>query len=386
MLSPQVLLKSIALVLALVLLPLSLFGLCCVVTWAGVVLSASMGLLGIAPLLYWIGDERGSVLQMRLGKVLPALACAGIALVVWHTPDGHTPETARIHSRYADGGWHYYRFSLGGLLPEIDQIHLGYAVASAFDPFFNQKQRRDLSAMTDGIYHEIRADADFTAAGSALPMIYHEMSFGQFRDGHYFHYIPTKVDRTKPAPALVFLHGSGGNFKAYVWLLSKIADDLGITVIAPTFGMGNWEKRGAYEVITRAIDDAGKHAAIAPDHIHLMGLSNGGKGLCLAESAAGPRFRSLIFLSAVFHNRIKPGDLATRLQPRRILVLSGGSDDRVPWDYVSGYAEKLRTGGLEVTSRCFDGEDHFLFFRQRSEVLKAVTNWLQSFPAAAAPR
>ncbi|MFZ2276573.1 MAG: hypothetical protein WAW39_02195, partial [Prosthecobacter sp.] len=172
---------------------------------------------------------------------------------------------------------------------------------------------------------------------------------------------------------------------AYTWLLSKIADELGITVIAPSFGMGNWEKRGGYEAITRAIADAGKHAAVDPDQIHLMGLSNGGKGLCLAESTKGPKFRSLIFLSAVLHNRIKPADLAARLQPRRVLVLSGGSNERVPWEYVSGYAEKLKAGGLEVTSGRFDGEDHFLFFHQRAEVINVIAAWIAAESTARIP-
>lgn len=374
--SPLVLLKAFALLLALVLAPLAVLGLCCMHTLQGMLLSTSIGLLAVSPLLYWIGDERGSVIQVRFGKIAPIVACVGVAAALWQTPDAHTSETARIHSRFSEGSWHYDRSSIGSLLPEIDQIHLGYAVAVAFDPFFTRQQRCKLSAMTDTLYAEISADSDFTAVGSALPSIYREIGFRDFRDGHYFHYIPAGVDRSKPTPTLVFLHGSGGNFKAYVWLLSKIADELGITVIAPTFGMGNWEKRGSYETITRAIADAGKHAAVDPDHIHLMGLSNGGKGVCLAESTDGPKFRSLIFLSAVFHNRIKPADLAARLQPRRVLILSGGSDDRVPWDYVSGYAEKLKTGGLDVTSRRFDGEDHFLFFHQRTEVSKLIARWI----------
>lgn len=383
--SPLAILKAFALILALFLVPMTLFGLCCMVTWQGMLLSAAIGLLAVSPLLFWIGDERGSILQMRLGKILPLVACAGAAAAIWQTPDAHTPETARIHSRFADGGWHYDRFSVGSLLPEIDQIHLGYAVAVAIDPFFTRQQRRDLAAMTDTMYAEISTDPDFTAVGSALPSIYREVGFGEFRDGHYFHYIPASVDRTKPTPALVFLHGSGGNFKAYTWLLSKIADELGITVIAPSFGMGNWEKKGGYEAITHAVADAGKHAAIDPNHIHLMGLSNGGKGLCLAESTDGPKFRSLIFLSAVFHSRIRPADLASRLQPRRVLILSGGSDDRVPWEYVSGYAEKLKASGLDVTSRRFDGEDHFLFFRQRAEVLKLVASWIAADSPASLP-
>ncbi|WP_395751106.1 alpha/beta hydrolase family protein [Prosthecobacter sp.] len=271
------------------------------------------------------------------------------------------------------------------MLPEIDQIHLGYVAAVAFDPLFTRRQRKELSAMTDAIYTEIGDDSDFVAVGSALPSIYREASFEEFRDGHYFHYIPAGVDRARPAPTLVFLHGSGGNFKAYIWLLSKMADKLGFIVIAPSFGLGNWEKKGGYKAITNALADAGKHAAIDPENIHLMGLSNGGKGLCLAESAPGPKFRSLIFLSAVLHDRIAPAELASRLQQRRMLILSGGSDDRVPWDYVSIYAEKLKAEGMEVTLHRFEGEDHFLFFRRRSEVVAKVADWLDSFPRTNGP-
>ena len=118
--STQVLLKAVSLMLALFALPMSLLGFCCVITWQGLIFSAAAGLLGLGPLLYWIGDERGSVLQLWLGKIFSAAACIGFAVVLWQTPDAHTPETARIHSRYSDGGWHYDRFSIGSVLPEID--------------------------------------------------------------------------------------------------------------------------------------------------------------------------------------------------------------------------------------------------------------------------
>lgn len=376
--SPFVLLKAFALLLALILVPVSVVALLCVVTWPGRVLGVSVGLIGIGPLLFWIGDERGSIIQLRLGKAFLVLGVIGLAAMVWRAPDGHTPESARIHSCYADSGWHYERFSFGNVLAEIDQIHFGYAAALTFDPFFNRRQKNELAALTDAIYAEIAQDAEFRNCGSALTTIYDEVTFTEFRDGHYFQYIPPKLDRSKPAPALVFLHGSGGNFKAYVWLLSKVADQAGCTVIAPTFGLGNWEKRGAYAAITAAIEDASKHAAIDPDQIHLMGLSNGGKGVCLAESQTGPRFRSLIFLSAVFHNRLKPEELAAKLKPRPVLILSGGNDDRVPWDYVSGYAEKLKAGGLDITTHRFANDDHFLFFRRQEEVLHLVCEWLKS--------
>lgn len=375
--SPLASLKAFLLLAALVLLPLGIFGLYCLRTWQGLLLSAAAGAIGLGPLLWSIGQERKSSTQTAGGKCLLSAGLACVIMIGLLAPDGHTPEPSHIHTRFSDGSWHYDRFSIGSIVPEIDQIRAGYAVAQALDPFFDQKQRSELSAMTDAIGAEMAHDAEFTAVGSALPAMYRELSFADFRDGHYFHYIPDKVDRSKAAPALVFLHGSGGNFKSYIWLLSKLADDLGFTVIAPTFGMGNWEKRGAYESITRAIDDASKYAAIDLDQIHLMGLSNGGKGVCLAESAPGPTFRSLILLSAVFHDRIKPETLAKRLKDRSVFVISGGNDDRVPWDYVANYSDRLQAAGLRVTTHKFADDDHFLFFRKRDDVLKELTNWLR---------
>lgn len=376
--SPLALLKAGVLMLALICMPAAWGLALCSVTWTGVGLGLAVGMIGGGPLLWCIGDERGSMRQLRLGQSMLGLGVAGGLGLAMLAPGGHTPETARMHSRDADGGRLHSRFSLGNVLPEIDQIHLGYAAALAFDPFFNREQKRELAAMTDAIYAGISQDAEFAACGSALSAIYDEMTFSEFRHGHYFHYIPPQLDRTKPAPALVFLHGSGGNFKAYTWLLSQVADQTGCTIIAPTFGLGNWEKRGAYAAITAAIRDADTHSAIDPDQIHLMGLSNGGKGVCLVESTNGPRFRSLIFLSAVFHNRITPERVAEKFSGRPVLIVSGGSDDRVPWDYVSGYAVKLRSGGCSVTTRVFAEDDHFLFFRKRNEILLMINEWLRA--------
>lgn len=376
--SPLVFLKALVLLMVMIVVPMAIFGLCCTNTWQGRLLSVSVGMMGAGPLLWCIAYERESLLQRRLGQIMLLAGIAGFVVVAWQAPAGHTTESARVHARYSKSSGRHAAGSIGSLLPEIDQINLGYAVAVAFDPLFTREQHAELSSMTATLYAEMDAEPDFVSIGSALPAIYREMSFANFRDGHYFHYIPTSVDRSKPAPALVFLHGSGGNFKAYLWLLTKVADDVGCIVVAPTFGMGNWEKRGAYEAVTAAIADAGRHAAIDPEKMHLMGLSNGGKGVCLAESAAGPRFRSLIFLSGVFHNRITPEKLAERLPNRAALVISGGSDDRVPWDYVADYAGRLEKSGMRVTTRRFPEDDHFLFFRKREEVLGEITRWMKA--------
>ena len=374
------LLKAFILAVAIIGVTLAVTLILCAAEGAGRLVGGFALLGGSGPLLWCIGVERRSRLQVRMGQGFLALSAMGLIIMASLSPDGRTPEAASLHNRYSDGKWHYKRFHPGGALPEIDQLNLGFPSALVMDPYFNRAQFRELSAMTNAIYGEMRRNPEFESCGSALSSIYDEMASFEFRNAHYYHYIPASIDRTKPSPALVFLHGSGGNFKAYVWLLSKIADRIGCTIVTPSFGLGNWEKHGAYEAITAAIHDAGRHAAIDPNQIHLMGLSNGGKGICLAESQPGPRFRSLIFLSAVFHNKVEPEDLGRRFSSRPALVLFGGSDDRVPWAYVEDYATRMESAGMQVTRHRFEGEDHFLFFHRADDVLTEVAQWLQSHP------
>jgi|688.fasta_scaffold261381_1 predicted esterase len=376
--SPMVYVRAAALLWALVVVPLAIVGLFCMVTWRGAGLMGTILAMGVGPLLWCIGDERESKRQKTWGSAFVWLGLIAFCGLAQTELDSESLSGSRIDSRFSKGEWRFDRFSIGNLLPEIDQIHLGYLGAHLLDPLLDKQQLRDLSSMTDRIYEELGQDEDFCRVGSALPWMWREITFSEFRSGHYFHLLPEGVDRTKPIPTLVFLHGSGGNFLAYMWLLSKVSERTGFAVIAPTFGMGNWEKEGAYGAVKAAIEDAGRFQAVDPNGIHLMGLSNGGKGVCLAESTQGPKFQSVIFLSAVWNDSVSPKQFAERLKGRSALVISGGNDNRVPWSYVSGYAEALRIGGMDVTSREFPEDDHFVFFRRRQEVEEELVHWLKS--------
>ena len=370
--------RALGLLWFLLVVPVSACLLFVCVTLDGVVFGMAAITLGIAPLLWTWGAGRG-IRWRRRG----ALACLALWLVMtcwlaWHRPNGHPRSGACVCNRYVGGGWHYDRKALGALLPEVDQFMLGFKLMPAIDPVFTTRQAKSLSALTRAIYVELEADPDFHALGSVMPDAYGEIWNQNFDNGHYFLYVPPKLDKKKPAPALVFLHGSGGNFKAYSWLLSRLADEQGMVLIAPSYGMGNWDENGGTRAVMSALDDAATIIHLNRGNTVLMGLSNGGLGVSrTAASLGGGRFSALVFLSAVCDREaLGSSSFAERWKGKPVLVMTGCDDDRVPLDYEEECADMMRDAGAKVDMTTYDGADHFLFFSHRKEVITKINAWL----------
>jgi poly(3-hydroxybutyrate) depolymerase len=179
-------------------------------------------------------------------------------------------------------------------------------------------------------------------------------------------------------PVLVFLHGSAGNFKTYTWIWSKLAEQQGLVIIAPSYGFGNWRYPDTIEVVSRALADAATQVTIDPGRIYLAGLSNGGLGVSYLAAAQPEQFRGLIFLSPVMDTRVvdDPAFLE-RWRGRPVLVITGAADERIPLRYVEQRIGVLREGGVAVTERIYPGEDHFLVFSQPEAIREDVLQWLR---------
>jgi poly(3-hydroxybutyrate) depolymerase len=130
----------------------------------------------------------------------------------------------------------YSRFSLPNLLPEEGQLMAGFSIAPAMDSLLSSAQAADLKRVTRDVYAEMARDPEFRELGSAMGNTYEAMLFGRSQEGHC--YVPSSVPAGKPAPVLIFFHGAGGNFKGYLWVLSKVAERTGFMIVAPTGGPG----------------------------------------------------------------------------------------------------------------------------------------------------
>jgi len=92
-------------------------------------------------------------------------------------------------------------------------------------------------------------------------------------------YVPRRYDRTKPAPLLLYLHGSGGRGDEAIGLWRDHAEALGMLIVAPTEA----GKNGGYAFSPRERDAAlaalrwtRRQFNVDENRIHLTGVSRGG--------------------------------------------------------------------------------------------------------------
>lgn len=102
---------------------------------------------------------------------------------------------------------------------------------------------------------------------------------GQIEQTAITTYVPKRLDRTKPAPLLLYLHGSGGRGEEAIGLWQEHADALGMLIVAPTEAGEN----GGYAFSPReraaalaALRWARRHFDVDESRIHLTGVSRGG--------------------------------------------------------------------------------------------------------------
>jgi predicted esterase len=339
-------------------------------TWRGRLFAvAALALLALPPLALRAWLER------RRARVVPA-AAAGVLFVALllalylASPPGRPLPGSPLRSEFlADA--RYRRLAIAALLPEIDQVKLGTYVAPVFDPFIDRAEARRIRDMTMRHYRALEADPQFAALGTVMPDAYDD------RDAaHLFAYAPPHAADER-LPLLLFLHGSAGNFKAYLYLWKGFADRTRTIVVCPSFGFGNWYEPGGVQAVERARAWAVANLGADEARVFLVGLSNGGTGVTRAAAAAvTPRaYRGLVFVSGVLEDRILLRATAGPTWP--MLVIHGTKDDRIPVADVKRSVTRLRSHGAVVDEWLMDGEDHFLFFDRDSEVLARVADWIE---------
>jgi predicted esterase len=283
---------------------------------------------------------------------------------------------SRVRNCFLRGQGKFPRYSPWNVIPEVDQVKVGTSLLPFGDPYTDFAKAARMRSLLLPIYGAMRKDADFQALGSVMVMAYREVFRMEFRTGHYYVFLP-EAKRGRRLPCLIFLHGLGGNRKSHLWVLSKMSTHMKCAVIAPTFGLGNWDKAGGAELVVDVAREALATHALDPERLFLLGYSNGAMGVTRAAVKEPELFRGLIYLSPIIEDEFFwSSEFLAHKRDLKILFLHGGRDRRIPRSSVEGTVASLEQLRCEVRLKIYDDEDHFLILSQPEAVLGDIMQFM----------
>jgi predicted esterase len=323
---------------------------------------------------YWNRNWFKRIRRRLLAVLLPASVLLYLVPMML-APSGGDSD-GRVRNCFLRGQGQFSRYSPANVVPEVDQLEVGLCLAPLADPYVDMAKANRIRSLVLPLYDQMDKEPDFRALGSVMGLAYRELLHLEFRTGHYYIFMPQATSGEK-LPCLVFLHGMGGNAKACLWVLSGLSKRSKCAVIAPTFGIGNWDKAGSAELIVDVVRESLTTLPLDPDKVFLMGYSNGATGVTRAAVKEPRLFRGLIYLSPITEDHLfSTNEFSTVKRDRRLLFLHGGRDERIPRSLVEGTVTSLRAMGCEVRLKVYEEEDHFLLFSQQDAVLGDIIEFM----------
>ena len=301
---------------------------------------------------------------MRFGVALLVLAVASWC-IAWAWAPKESPENHELMSVYPSGT-RLPTTSPAWIVSEIDQFSLGCRIVPFVDPFVDAEQAVAIQRYFSAVYLEGRRRKAFQDVGSVMPRAYAELFGGTFTDEHYYLQLPDSQQGGEAVPVVLFLHGSGGNFKGYQTVWRAWANRSGFAVLSPSFGFGNWNRAEAEPLFERMMEWIDTDPRLDGRRIILAGLSNGGLGVSRLAERFPDRFEQVWYLSPVLR-----ASAVRRLTPiwkrsgTPVQILTGGTDRRIPVEFIEDHERSLRHAGVNVNLVVVPAADHFLFFSHR---------------------
>jgi hypothetical protein len=161
--------------------------------------------------------------------------------------------------------------------------------------------------------------------------------------------------------AVVFLHGSAGNFTMSCWLFARAAAKAGVSTTCPsTTWVGDWWSHSGEKIVR---DSIASLRARGKTRIYLAGLSNGGIGASrLAPRLTDEKLAGLILVSGAAPDASASG--------MPTLVVQGRGDTQVSAAVVRAYATRANAKYVELDA------GHFALLVEREKSQRAITEWL----------
>ncbi len=225
-----------------------------------------------------------------------------------------------------------------------------------------EKQADKLGKLLEDVYKEISEDAAFSKLKSALPYCFATKPHSK---GQYNIYLPAGAD--KDSEVIIFLHGYGGNFIYYTWVLAQ--EFPGAIVLVPSCGV-SWEQ-GKAGYLKDMMADTDKHLEFELARPWLFALSAGGPAGFRIYGEEPGTYKGLVSIASAPYS----GDAKSLKKDMRILMINGKADDRFPLSIVTSKAKEVEKAVRDFEFVVVEG-DHFFMLSNREECFGAIKKFM----------
>jgi hypothetical protein len=259
---------------------------------------------------------------------------------------------------------------------EDEYVWLVVLLVTRFDPLMPRAEARAARAKIGELLFPA-AVPDYACGVRIGSVVIRRLLRGELDLRHCFSYRPAEREPGERFGLLVFLHGHGSNYPFVVAALRALCDRLRLSLVAPTFGYGNWEAPGGAGAVERATRFGLSAFGADPARVFLGGISQGGAGVSRGGAAHPELYAGLIFISPTLEPEVIDSPaFCAGWKGRPVLVIQGQRDRNVHPRTVDAAVGLMEAAGVLVTQHRDPDGGHFLFFARLDEVTSVISAWV----------
>ena len=238
-------------------------------------------------------------------------------------------------------------------------------------------------------YTEMEKDDRFRQLESVLPLYIMNVINNdfQFDFGQFYLYIPEGYDSRKKYPMVVFLHGTGPNFKLYFWEWCRVAKEYGYIIVCPSAPLQNEESSKAFlsplwpseqgkgfvrDVIKRVKNDY----SIDSGRIFIAGLSAGTGGIWTMNVQERRQFAGIISISGVWDKTF--ASFPEDLKGLNLFVTQAVDDELVSINAGHEIRDTFNKCGSSVKYLEYPDGGHAIFFLKSKDLFPKIFTWMNA--------
>ncbi len=251
--------------------------------------------------------------------------------------------------------------------PEDIQVKIGGSVLNLRQDLISTEENKKAMDLASGIYSEMSKKDGWSKLPSSLGISYEKILKMNFEQSQYFLYIP----QNNPERVIVFLHGFGGNFNSYLYLLSEVAESTNSIIINPSYKQGVWDAE-SNAFIDEVIGEVFAKLGLKDLPLNLIGFSNGGLIIPDYMLNSNYGYRNIIGLSTYLDsNKYNQADFIMKIKQSNFIYIYGTQDERLALEDSFKSLNYLRENNIDVNSVGVEGT-HLIFFENREEILNTI--------------